>query len=199
MTSFLENQAGKAILNSIGCAGSQGFHVADTDYIVTSTNMVNSTYTIANQPKSACRISVTVTAVDTADTMGKITIVGTDYKGEALTEEVTPVAGSTVYTSGIFKTITSITGSGWVIDAVEGSNDTIVIGADYSQVISGYYIFAIQFIADSVVSTQTDKAGAINTQLTGLTSIPAGTVVYGKYSSISLTSGEAIGYLVRES
>lgn len=51
----------------------------------------------------------------------------------------------------------------------------------------------IHFVAASVVTTQTDS-GITNADLSALTSIPVGTTVYGKWSSITLTSGEAIGY-----
>jgi hypothetical protein len=101
---------------------------ADDDLIVTSANMKVGAYTVAAQPGTPSKISATVTAVDTADTMGTLTIVGTDTLDRALTETVTLVADSTVWTSGYFKTITSITGAGWVIDGAEGTEDTIEVG-----------------------------------------------------------------------
>ena len=186
------------IEESLGVFGSQGLFANDDDYIVVSTNMVNSTYTIANQPKTACRISVLATAVDTADTMGTITIVGTDYKGNALTEVVTPIAGTTVYTTGFFKTITSITGADWVIDAVEGSNDTIKIGADYSQAITGYYFFCIVPSSDMAVSAYGEVTGTINAGISSIVSHLAGVPIYGAFNSITLASGDGIGYLAKE-
>ena len=62
---------------------------------------------------------------------------------------------------------------------------------------SGYYFFAIQVVADMVVSAQGDVTGATNPDLTALASIPAGTILYGKYNSITPASGEAIGYYVK--
>lgn len=56
----------------------------------------------------------------------------------------------------------------------------------------GVFTF-IHFVAASAVTTQTD-AGVVNADLSAIASIPAGTTVYGKWSSITLASGEAIGY-----
>ncbi len=101
---------------------------ADDNRIVTSTNMKNSTYTIAAQPLYPCLISFTATASGTADTMGTITIVGKHHaQSESITEVVTPVAGSTVWSTNAYGVITSLTGAGWVIDAGAG-NDTIIVG-----------------------------------------------------------------------
>lgn len=195
--SVLQENASKGIINSVGATGSIAILPADDDLIVTSTNMKVGAYTVAAQPKSACRISILATAGDTADTMGTVTIVGTDTVGDALTETVTPIAGTTVYTVGHFSTITSVTGAGWVIDAVEGTNDTIKVGVDYSQAPAGYYIFATEFMADAVVASQTNVADAINVELSSYTSILSGVAVYGKWTKLTLTSGEAIGYLAR--
>lgn len=92
---------------------------------VASANMKVGTYTIANQPDMARNVSVTHTAVSTVDTLGTVTFVGTDYAGDPLTEVITPSNGTVVYGTKAFKTITSITGAGWVIAA---GNDTITAG-----------------------------------------------------------------------
>ena len=60
---------------------------------------------------------------------------------------------------------------------------------------TGYYFFAIQVVADMVVSAQGNLTGATNADLTTITSIPAGVVIYGKFDSITLSTGDAIGYL----
>jgi hypothetical protein len=102
--------------------------LADADLIVTSTNMKNGEYTIATQPDIPRNVTVSATAADTADTMGTITFVGTNVDDEEISEEIAPVAGSVVAGTKAFKSITSITGAGWAIDAVEETNDTITIG-----------------------------------------------------------------------
>lgn len=104
---------------------------ADTDKIVTTTNMKVGAYTVAASPSVPSLITVTVTASGTADTMGTITVVGTDIYDRVLTEVITPVAGSTVTGTRYFKSVTSVTGAGWVIDAGSG-NDTITVGVPMS-------------------------------------------------------------------
>ena len=53
---------------------------------------------------------------------------------------------------------------------------------------------AIHIIADAVVAAQTDASGTTNADLTAYTVIKQGTTLYGRWTSITLTSGEAIGY-----
>lgn len=101
---------------------------ADTNYIVESADMKVGTYTIAHQPDVCRRLSVThTTTVVGTDTLGTLTFVGTDFDGYTISEIVTPVADSAVYTTKAYKTITSITGAGWV---TAGGADTIIIGVD---------------------------------------------------------------------
>ena len=196
MSSQLEQQASKAIIALSGLEGTKGLFPIDDDKIVTTVNMKVGTYTIAAQPTTPCLLSVKVTAVGTADTMGTITFVGTDVDGAALTEEVTPVAGSTVYTTNQFASVTSATGAGWVIDAVEGTEDTVIIGVADVVAPTGYYFSAIQVVSAAVVASQTDLTGAIVAQLSDFTSIPVGTYPT-KVTKIALTSGQAIGILAK--
>lgn len=60
---------------------------------------------------------------------------------------------------------------------------------------SGFEFIAIQFMEDSVVAAQASPSGSKDmVDLTAYTSISAGTIIYGRFSSITLTSGSAIGY-----
>jgi len=102
--------------------------LADDDLIVVSTNMKVGSYTVTAQPGIPRNITITVTAGATADTIGTVTITGTNYNDEEITETITPVAGSAIAGTKAFKTVTTVVGSGWVIDAVEGTNDTIKVG-----------------------------------------------------------------------
>lgn len=102
--------------------------VADVDRIVTSVDMKVGAYTIAAQPDVPRNITVTQTAGATEDTNGTIVIVGTDINGTAITETLTPNAGATVAGAKAFKTVTSVTGVGWVIDGVESTKDTVTVG-----------------------------------------------------------------------
>jgi len=71
--------------------------------------------------------------------------------------------------------------------------------------VSGFQWVAIQFMEDSVVAAQTDGSHissgvdaadvpVVNATLTSYTTIESGTIIYGLWSSITLTSGSAIGY-----
>lgn len=104
--------------------------VSDDDRFVVSANMKVGDYTVAvgTMPEAAVarKLLITVTQVGGVnDTMGTLTIVGTDVSGAALTESVAPTANSTKETANAYKTVTSITGVGWVINT---GNDTIKIG-----------------------------------------------------------------------
>ena len=61
---------------------------------------------------------------------------------------------------------------------------------------TGYYFFCIDPEGSIVVSAQGDVSGATNADLTAFTSISK--PKYGQFNSITLTSGEAIGYLAKE-
>lgn len=105
--------------------------LSDDDRFVASGAMKATAYTIANAASAdglARNILITHTAGDTADTLGDAVIVGTDVNDEALTETITVGAGTTTAGTKCFKTVTSITTPGWVIDAAEGTADTIKFG-----------------------------------------------------------------------
>ncbi len=102
--------------------------LADVDRIVTSANMKVGEYTIAAQPDVPRNITVTVTAGDTADTMGTVTVTGTNRDDDVISEVITPEAGATVAGTKAFKTVTKVEGADWVIDGSEGTNDTITVG-----------------------------------------------------------------------
>ena len=100
--------------------------LADVDRIVTTVDMKVGAYTVAAQPDVPRNITVSQTIVATGtDTPGTITVVGTNYNGEAISEVIIPSAGNVVAGAKAFKTVVSVTGAGWVI---AGGNDTITIG-----------------------------------------------------------------------
>lgn len=102
---------------------------AVTNRFVASTNHKVGAYTVANASpvwSGGCHVTVTSTQVGGVDdTLGTVVFVGTDLNGLAITETLTPVNGSTVEGSLIFRTVTSVTGVGWVINT---GNDTLVCG-----------------------------------------------------------------------
>lgn len=142
---------------------------AVTNRIVESANMKVGAYTIANASPvwaGGALITCTATAVDTADTMGTLAVVGKDLHGNAISETLTPVAGSTVTGAKVFRSVTSVTGAGWVIDAVEGGNDTIVVGvaAGSYAAVGGGLVHSI-IVNNSVAATivLSDSSGTILT------------------------------------
>jgi hypothetical protein len=145
---------------------------AVTNRLVTTVDMKVGTYTLANASavwQGGFLVTATVTAVDTADTMGTLAVVGKDLHGNALSETLTPVAGETVTGTSVFKSITSITGAGWIIDAVEGNEDTIVIG-----VAAGSYMAVGAGLLHSVVVNNTVAAAIVLSDKAGtLFTIPA--------------------------
>ena len=165
---------------------------AITNRIVASTNMKVGAYTIAAQPYVPAKITVTTVANGTADTMGTVTIVGV-VDDVPTTEILTPVTDDIVTTANIYTSVISVTGAGWVIAV---GNDAILVGTAEINVADQYSFNAIHVLADAVVASQTDATGATNADLTAFAAIKQGTIVRGKWNAISLTSGEAIAYLI---
>jgi len=197
MDSVLLMQAAKVTLGQSAQEGAMTIMPIVANRIVTSANMKVGTYTIANQPKAPAILSVTIsTGGGVADTMGTLDFVGTDIDGNAISETVTPIAASTVYTTNAYKTVTSITGAGWVIDASPATADTIVVGVRDVVAPAGFYFSAIQVLAAAVVASQTAYSTFRVQDFTQFTSLPVG-VYPTKLTKIALTSGEAVAYLTR--
>jgi hypothetical protein len=148
---------------------------AVTNRFVTTTNMKVGAYTLANTTpvwSGACFITVTQTVVVTADTMGTIVVVGVDLAGQTRTETLTPVADSTVTGVVPFRTITSLTGVGWVI---AGSNDTLVIGCAAGNIACGTNGQLGGVLVNNTVATAVTIADGARTILTIPASQAAGT------------------------
>jgi hypothetical protein len=188
MTAQLQLEAAKLAIEQAGRIGTLGLHPIVSNRIVTSTNMKNGAYTIAAQPITPAQLSVLATGVGGNDTMGTITFVGTDICGAAITEVVTPIPGTTVYTTNMFASVTSATGAGWVINS---TNDTIVIGVAGIEAPAGYYFCCLIIMAASVVASMTHVTGAVRAPFNTFTSVPVGTYPI-KATKIALTSGQAM-------
>lgn len=142
---------------------------AVTNRFVTSTDMKVGAYTLANASPvwaGGCLVTVTVTAGDTADTMGTVVVVGKDLHGIAVTDTLTPVAGETVTGTQVFRSLTSVTGVGWAIDESEANADAIVVGcAAGSYAATGGGLLHTLTLNNSVAATVilSDSAGTIAT------------------------------------
>lgn len=106
--------------------------------IVTSTNMIVGAYTIANASPAWGRgalITVTHTQVGgVTDTLGTIVIDGTNLQGQTISETITPLSGTVATGTKIFRTVTAVTGVGWVINT---GNDTITVGVAAGNYVCG--------------------------------------------------------------
>lgn len=203
MSSYMEAVAGDMSLTSLGQRGSvlltNTTEIKDTaavaDKIVTIANMKVGTYTIAAQPDMIRNITVTHATVTTTDTLGTITIAGTDSEDESVTEVLTPVADSIVTGTQCFKTVTSVTGAGWVIGGA--TEDTITVGTG-STIYNKTIFRAIQCLSDTVFATLTSSTTTndYTTASVGADygTVSAGTVLYGRFTDIKLTSGTVILY-----
>lgn len=102
---------------------------ADDDrYVAAATDMKVGAYTLANTTPGdghAHNVIVTHTATAGTDTLGTITVAGTNIADEAISEEITPLDGTVAAGAKAFASITSITGAGWVVNA---GADKIKIG-----------------------------------------------------------------------
>lgn len=163
---------------------------AISNKIVASASMKVGAYTIAAQPHVPAKLTILSTAAGAADTQGTIAIIGV-VDGVPTTETVTPIPGTIITTTNIFTTVYSVTGAGWVIG--EG-NDTIMVGTAEVNTATGYFFSSLLVLADAVVASQADLAGAVQANLTVFTKLPAGNYPC-KLSAVKLTSGEAIGFL----
>ena len=133
-------------------------------------------YTVAAQPDVPRVITCTRTAVGTADTPGTIIIVGTNYNDEPISETLTVGAHATLVTgTKAFKRVNSVTGEGWIIDAVEGTADTIVVGVGAAVGLpiaiksAGQVVSAQLGTAFAVPSASADSTGVLEKSLVTLT------------------------------
>lgn len=105
---------------------------SDDNRFVTTIDMKVGAYALAatTMPEAATarKLLITVTTDTGADTMGTLVIVGTNINNQAITETIAPASGATATTLNAFKTVSSITGAGWVIGGGAGTEDAIIIG-----------------------------------------------------------------------
>ena len=154
---------------------------AVTNRFVTSTNMVVGTYTIANPSpvwQGGCFVTITHTTVAAGtDTLGTITIVGTDLNNQSISEVMTPVADSVATSTKVFRSVVSATGAGWVI---AGGNDTIVIGCAAGSIVaagSGQLFAVVVNTTAAAAVVLSDKTRTIATLKS---SIAEGHYLYGQ-------------------
>lgn len=168
---------------------------AVTNRFVTSVNMANGAYSVANASPTwsgGCLVTATITGVTGNDTPGTLAIVGTGVNGAALTETLTLVAGGSATGTKVFRTITSITQAGWVIN---GGNDTIVVGCAAGNVACGSSGQLVGVLVNNAVAAAVTISDASRTIMTVPASQAAGTyysfgdgVDFGGRLTVSTTS-----------
>ena len=102
---------------------------AVTNRFVTSVAMKVGAYAIANASpvwSGGCFVTVTHTINDLVDTLGTITITGTNLANQAQSESITPLNGTVATSTKVYRTVTAVTGVGWVQGGTGA--DTIVVG-----------------------------------------------------------------------
>ena len=140
---------------------------------VASVIMKVGAYTIAvgtmPEPAVARKLLITVTqAGGVNDTPGTLDIVGTDAADQALLETIVPPLNTTKLTVKAFKTVTSITGVGWVRDAGAGSEDTIKIGTSEALGLPDKLSDTAQVLAASLAAVKEATAPAVTVSATVL-------------------------------
>jgi len=168
-------------------------NAATANRFVTSTNMANGAYTLANttMPTDGARfITITTVAVTGADTMGTVTVVGTNLQGETISEVITPLTGATATGTQWFATVTSATQAGWVIN---GGNDTITIGCNNRIVAldSGGFLHAVN--VNTTAAGTITLADSLGTIAILKTSVAEGAYIYDVICSgfLEVTLGAA--------
>lgn len=155
-----------------------GSNVAIANRFVVSSNMKTGLYTLANttMPTNGARlVTATVSANDAADTMGTIAVVGTKLDGSPQSENIAPVAGSTVSGAKWFKTVTSVTGSGWV---AAGGADDITVGCGATCCVDDSDGTLRAIVVNTTAAGAITVADAVDTIGTLKASIAEGTYYY---------------------
>jgi hypothetical protein len=162
---------------------------------VASTNMKVGTYTVANASPvwaGGCFVTVTHTEVGGGvDTLGTITIAGTDLTGAGISEAIVPVNGTVATGTKVFRTVGSVTGAGWVIGT---GNDTIVVGCAAGNIACGSQGQLGGVLVNNAVAATVVISDAGRTIMTIPASQAAGTfydlngVDFGGYLKVATTS-----------
>jgi hypothetical protein len=146
---------------------------------VTSTNMIVGAYTIANASpvwQGGCFVTVTHTTATGTDTLGTLALVGTGLDGAVQSETITPLADSAVTSTKVYRTVTSLTGAGWVIN---GGNDTIVCGVAAGSIVCGSQGTLFAVVVNATAAATIVVSDSKRTIATLASSIANGHYLYG--------------------
>lgn len=161
---------------------------AVTNRFVASVNMANGAYTVANASPAfagGVLIVATITAVTGNDTPGTLTVVGTDLAGNVITEVITLVAGGTATGSRVFRSVTSVTQAGWVINT---GNDTIIVGHGAGSIVCGTSGTLYGVVVNTTAAAAVVLSDSVRTIATLKVSIAEGHYLYSP-------GADFVGYL----
>lgn len=145
---------------------------------VTSTTMRVGTYTLANSTPTwagGCLVTVTHTTATGTDTLGTIEVVGIGLDQQAQSETITPLADTVATGLKVFRSITSITGVGWVQQG--GVTDTIVMG-----VAAGNYVVGSSGTLRGIAVNSTAAATVVIADKRGTIATLAASIANGFYA-----------------
>lgn len=154
--------------------------VAVTNRYVASTNMKVGAYTLANTTpvwQGGAFVTITHTSVGATDTLGTVAVVGVDIAGNTRTDTITPIADSVATGVIAFRTITSITGAGWVISA---GNDTLVVGVQAGAIPCGTGGTLYAIVVNTTAAATVVVSDSVKTIATLKASIAEGHYLYGQ-------------------
>lgn len=153
---------------------------AVTNRFVASTNMIVGAYTVAAPNpvwQGGCNVTVTHTQVGgVTDTLGTIVVVGFGLDGQALTETITPISASVATGTKTFRTISTVTGVGWVINT---GNDTIVVGCAAGSICVGSAGTLFAIVVNTTAAATVVVSDASRTIATLKASIGEGFYLFG--------------------
>jgi len=166
--------AGSAIATGIAATTA-----AVANRFVVSANMKVGAYTIANASpawQGGCFVTCAHVTVTGTDTLGTVALVGTDLAGNVISETLTPVADSTVTSTKIYRTVTSLTGAGWVINT---GNDTIQFGCAAGSIVCGTSGTLYAIVVNATAAATVVVSDSVKTIATLAASIANGHYLYG--------------------
>lgn len=100
---------------------------ATTNRIVTSVNLTNTTFTIANQPDVPRNITIAVTDTTPSVVAGTITVTGLDVNGNTITEVLDLSTGLTLTGTKVFASVSSVVSASATVLGGAG-DETIIVG-----------------------------------------------------------------------
>jgi hypothetical protein len=139
---------------------------ATTNYIVTSVNLTNTTFTLAHQPDVPRNITIAVTDTTPSITAGTITVTGTDVNDTAQTEVLNLASALTLTGAKVFKTVTSVVSAG--ASTLGGAGDeTIIVG------VGSTVSYSYCWTSDPIQGTGRVKTTGSSTTVTTVSSVSA--------------------------